>query len=222
MRSAHIQPVELAEKAGQGDGRPPNGLGLARLRAQRVHRLPLPRDREQFESYELAAEAPGLPRRAGAEERYALLTPPKVKMETDDDLDMGEFGPRGWCRPKGAPPAEEGIPEPQELPGATMVPAARLHRGRHAGRARRRARAGLRHDRRTAPPDRQAQRRRRAPRPATSGSRTPTSRATMRRSARKERPTGSSSAHPAVEVNGKRVKRAKLEDTDRMTVGSTG
>ena len=41
-------------------------------------------------------------------------------METDDDLDMGEFATR-MVRPKGAPPAEEGIPEPQELPGATMV-----------------------------------------------------------------------------------------------------
>ena len=54
-----------------------------------------PGDREQFASYEDVAH-----RRAAAStspstpggRSYALLSPPRVAVETDEDLDVGEFG----------------------------------------------------------------------------------------------------------------------------------
>ena len=81
-------------EARQGDGRPPERLRLARLRPERVHRLPLAADREQFSSYErqLCAELSDYLAEHARRENYALLTSPQVQLDTDDDLDVGVFG----------------------------------------------------------------------------------------------------------------------------------
>ena len=51
-------------------------------------------DREQFSSYEgsLVDELQQYLAEHARREQYALLSPPKVKFETDDDLTIGEFG----------------------------------------------------------------------------------------------------------------------------------
>jgi hypothetical protein len=51
-------------------------------------------DRKQFEGYEnsLVAELEEYLTEHATRESYALLTPPRVVFETDDDLGVGEFG----------------------------------------------------------------------------------------------------------------------------------
>ena len=53
-----------------------------------------PGDREQFEGYEnsLVSELEEYLSEHASRENYALLTPPRVLFETDEDLGVGEFG----------------------------------------------------------------------------------------------------------------------------------
>ena len=53
-----------------------------------------PSDREQFASYEdsLRSELQDYLAENARRERYELLSAPEVVFETDDDLEMGEFG----------------------------------------------------------------------------------------------------------------------------------
>src|SRR5439155_371113 len=54
-------------------------------------------------------------------ESYALLTPPNVLLETDDDLAVGEFGiATRMVQPRRGRSAD-GAPEDQVEPGATMI-----------------------------------------------------------------------------------------------------
>ena len=82
-----------------------------------------PDDREQFEGYEssLINELAEYLAEHAKRESYALLSPPKVLMETDDDLAVGEFGiATRMVQPKGrAAAADE--PEGEVEPGATMI-----------------------------------------------------------------------------------------------------
>jgi len=80
-----------------------------------------PSDREQFASYEdsLRSELQDYIAENARRERYEMLSSPEVKFETDDDLEMGEFG-IATRMVQGAAP-QPGEPEPQALPGATMV-----------------------------------------------------------------------------------------------------
>ena len=48
----NVQPVELARKLAEGDGRPPYGLRLARVRPNEYSVYLSQPDREQFASYE--------------------------------------------------------------------------------------------------------------------------------------------------------------------------
>ena len=82
-------------EARQGDGRPPERLGLARLRPERVHGLPLarrPRPVRRLRGLSCCEELADYLTEHARRERYVLLTTPRVKLETDDDLDVGEFG----------------------------------------------------------------------------------------------------------------------------------
>ena len=112
----HAQPVELARKLAKemDDHRT---VSVSRVYVPNEYTIYLsPQDREQFESYEssLLLELQDYLAEQARRERYALLTPPKVKMETDDDLDMGEFGiATRMVQPKGAARPEEGTPAPQ-------------------------------------------------------------------------------------------------------------
>ena len=90
----NVQPVELARKLAEGDGRAPN-VSVSRVYVPNEYTIYLsPEDREQFSGYEasLADELQSYLAEHARREGYALLTSPRVVFETDDDLDVGEFG----------------------------------------------------------------------------------------------------------------------------------
>src|SRR5947208_2926967 len=119
----HVQPVELARKLAKemDDNRT---TSVSRIYAPNEYTLYLnPSDREQFEGYEdsLLGELEDYLAQHARREDYALLTPPKVLMETDADLAVGEFGiaTRMVQREKSEVAAD--APAHQPAPGATMV-----------------------------------------------------------------------------------------------------
>src|ERR1700688_2386840 len=100
----NVQPVELARKLAKE---------MDEHRVVSVSRVYVPNeytvylssgDREQFEGYEnsLQSELEEYLGEHARRESYALLTPPRVGLETDEDLALGEFGiatPIGPPRP---------------------------------------------------------------------------------------------------------------------------
>ena len=117
----HVQPVELARKLVK-EMEDHRVVSVSRVYAPNEYVVYLgPTDREQFASYEesLCRELQDYVAENARRERYELLSPPEVKFETDDDLEMGEFG-IATRMVQGAVP-QPGEPEPQPLPGATMV-----------------------------------------------------------------------------------------------------
>ena len=131
-------------QAREGDGRAPDDLRLTGLRAERVLGLPLGADREQFTGYEgsLIGELQDYLIEHARRESYAMLTPPKVLMQTDADLSIGEFGiATRMVQPEGRAPAARragragraGRDDDLQGEGAPA------DRGRLAGRARYRA-----------------------------------------------------------------------------------
>ncbi len=119
----NVQPVELARKLAKemDDHR---SVSVSRVYVPNEYTAFLsPRDREQFEGYEssLVAELEEYLAEHAQKEGYALMTPPRVLMETDDDLGVGEFGiaarmvqPRHGRR-------DEDEPEERVETGATMI-----------------------------------------------------------------------------------------------------
>jgi hypothetical protein len=90
----NVQPVELARKLGKemDDHR---SISVSRVYVPNEYTIYLsPADRAQFEGYEhkLRGELEEYLTEHAQRERYALLSPPTVLFETDDDLDMGQFG----------------------------------------------------------------------------------------------------------------------------------
>ena len=118
----HVQPVEVARKlAKEMDDH--KMASVSRIYAPNEYSVYLaPDDREQFSSYEesLVSELQEYLAEHAKRESYVLLSSPKVLMNTDSDLDVGEFGiATRMVQP------EPGEAEP-ELPaappaGATMV-----------------------------------------------------------------------------------------------------
>ncbi len=164
----NVQPVELARKLVKemDDHR---NVSVSRVYVPNEYTIYLsPGDREQFASYEaqLRDELGDYLAEHARRESYALLSPPRVELETDEDLDMGVFGiATRMVQPSGD--EAEGPPTDAE-PNATMV------------------------YKPTTPPG-----------------------ATEAAS-----PVDLDSTN-GVEVQGKRVKRLKLEDGSRFTIGST-
>jgi hypothetical protein len=116
----NVQPVELARKLAKE---------MDDHRVVSVSRVYVPNeftvylcteDRKQFESYEasLLSELQEYLTEHSRRESYALLSKPTVLMETDDDLEVGEFGIA--TRMAGAEGAPDELPAQAE-PGATMV-----------------------------------------------------------------------------------------------------
>jgi Protein of unknown function (DUF3662)/FHA domain len=91
---AHVQPVELARKlAKEMDEH--RSVSVSRVYVPNEYTVYLsPADREQFSSYEgsLVGELQEYLLEHARREGYALLTPPRVTLATDDDLVIGEFG----------------------------------------------------------------------------------------------------------------------------------
>jgi hypothetical protein len=120
---ANVQPVELARKlvTEMEDHRT---VSVSRVYVPNEYTVYLSTaDREQFTDYEsqLRTELQEYLAEHARREGYALLTPPTVLMETDDDLALGEFGIATRMVQGGKTRRSEELPEPQAEPGATMI-----------------------------------------------------------------------------------------------------
>ena len=131
----HVQPVELARKlAKEMDEH--RSVSVSRVYVPNEYTIYLSSgDRQQFVSYEgsLVGELQEYLTEHARREAYALLTPPRVKFATDDDLAVGEFGiatrvaqPEDGLpalpTPTATPPQSVSIPVPATP--ATVAPAA--------------------------------------------------------------------------------------------------
>src|SRR5437763_8728878 len=119
----NVQPVELARKLAKemDDHRT---VSVSRVYVPNEYTVYLSSaDRARFEGYEtsLQAELEDYLTEHAKRESYALLTAPRVLLETDDDLAVGEFGiATRMVQPRRARRAED-EPEGQVEPGATMI-----------------------------------------------------------------------------------------------------
>ncbi|HSJ94395.1 MAG TPA: DUF3662 and FHA domain-containing protein [Gaiellaceae bacterium] len=91
---SHVQPIELARKLVKemDDHR---SVSVSRVYVPNEYTLYLcSKDRGQFQGYEdsLRGELAEYLAEHARREGYALLTPPRVLLTTDDDLAIGEFG----------------------------------------------------------------------------------------------------------------------------------
>jgi Protein of unknown function (DUF3662)/FHA domain len=117
----HVQPVELARKLVK-EMEDHRVVSVSRVYAPNEYTVYLaPSDREQFESYEdsLRSELQQYLAENARRERFELLSDPMVSFETDEDLEMGEFGIATRMVQTAA--AQPGEPPSQPQPGATMV-----------------------------------------------------------------------------------------------------
>jgi hypothetical protein len=117
----HVQPVELARKLVK-EMEDHRVISVSRVYAPNEYIVYLaPSDREQFVGYEdsLLSELQEYLAENARRERYELLSPPEVKFESDSDLEMGEFGIA--TRMVQGPVPQPGEPAPQPQPAATMV-----------------------------------------------------------------------------------------------------
>jgi hypothetical protein len=117
----NVQPVELARKLikEMDDHR---NVSVSRVYVPNEYTIFLaPGDREQFASYEaqLKDELAEYLAEHARRENYVLLTPPKVQLETDEDLDVGVFGIATRMVQTGKKAGDE--PAGQDEPNATMV-----------------------------------------------------------------------------------------------------
>jgi hypothetical protein len=118
----NVQPVELARKLVKemDDHR---SVSVSRVYVPNEYTVYLsPGDREQFAGFEdsLRDELQDYLAEHARRERYVLLTPPRVKFESDADLGIGVFG-IATRLVRGAKAVPEGTPPEQAAPGATMV-----------------------------------------------------------------------------------------------------
>jgi FhaA, N-terminal domain/FHA domain len=121
----HVQPIELARKLVKemDDHR---SVSVSRVYVPNEFTIYLsPQDRRQFSGYEgsLVGELQEYLAEHARREQYALLTPPRVLVTTDDDLAVGEFGIATRLVPgeAGEAPADLPLEEPAQAPAPTMV-----------------------------------------------------------------------------------------------------
>jgi FHA domain-containing protein len=117
----NVQPVELARKLVKEMDDHKN-VSVSRVYVPNEYTVYLsPGDREQFSSYEqqLAGELSDYLAEHARRESYALLTPPRVLLETDADLDVGVFGIATRMVQTAKP--EPAAPAGQVEPGHTMI-----------------------------------------------------------------------------------------------------
>jgi hypothetical protein len=118
----NVQPVELARKLAKemDDHR---SASVRNVYVPNEYTIYLsPGDREQFEGYEnsLVSELEEYLSEHAQRENYALLTPPRILFETDEDLGVGEFGIATRMAQYGRK-ADEDVPVESAPPGATMI-----------------------------------------------------------------------------------------------------
>ena len=113
----HVQPIELARKLVKEMDEHRN-VSVSRVYVPNEYTVYLsPADRTQFDGYEeaLVGELEEYLAEHARRERYALLDSPRVKVTTDDDLAIGEFG---IATRLVAGEGEEAAVAPPELPVA--------------------------------------------------------------------------------------------------------
>ncbi|HWB55817.1 MAG TPA: DUF3662 and FHA domain-containing protein [Gaiellaceae bacterium] len=120
----HVQPVELARKLAK-EMDDAKTMSVSRVYVPNEYSLYLsPGDRDQFASYEdsLLTELSDYLSEHARREGYALLSTPKVLIEEDDDLSIGEFGiaTRMVEPARRETPVPPGI-TPQPVPGHTRI-----------------------------------------------------------------------------------------------------
>jgi Protein of unknown function (DUF3662)/FHA domain len=224
----NVQPVELARKLAKemDDHRT---ISVSRVYVPNEYTVYLsPDDRDQFEGYEasLKGELQDYLAEHARREQYALMTPPRVLMETDDDLDVGEFGiaTRMVQPEQGRRSGDE--PEEQLEAGATMVYKPKTPVPTQAVSP---AELGLEQEVIALIFDgnRREVTERRVVLGRSSDCDIQLSDSNVSRRHAELRQEGASywivdlGSTNGMEVNGKRVKRAKLKDGDRFTLGST-
>jgi pSer/pThr/pTyr-binding forkhead associated (FHA) protein len=120
----NVQPVELARKLVK-EMEDHRVISVSRLYVPNEYTVYLsPADREQFASYEpsLIGELQDYLAENARREKYVLLSPPTVSFETDEDLDVGEFGIATRMAQGGRQVTpDDSPPLPDVEPGATMV-----------------------------------------------------------------------------------------------------
>jgi hypothetical protein len=119
----NVQPVELARKLVK-EMEDHRVISVSRLYVPNEYTVYLsPADREQFASYEesLIGELQEYLAENARREKYVLLSPPKVLMETDADLDVGEFGIATRMVQVGKDVSPDDAPAPDMPAGGTMV-----------------------------------------------------------------------------------------------------
>ena len=119
----NVQPVELARKLVKemDDHR---SVSVSRVYVPNEYTIYLsPADLEQFSSFEdsLREELQEYLAEHARRERFVLLTPPQVKLESDADLDIGVFGIATRLVRGPGTQAPDGAPAEQANPGMTMV-----------------------------------------------------------------------------------------------------
>ena len=224
----NVQPVELARKIAKemDDHRT---VSVSRVYVPNEYTVFLSTaDREQFEGYEnsLLAELEEYISEHAKRENYALLTPPRVLLETDDDLALGEFGiATRMVQPKRGERTAD-APEEQVESGATMIYKPKVPQATEAASAEdlgvEREVAVLTWDGQTKRVDK-----RRILLGRSRECDIQVEDPNVSRRHAELRQEGASywivdlESTNGIEVNGRRVKRAKLDSGDSFTVGST-
>ena len=224
----NVQPVELARKL-QKEMDEHKSVSVSRVYVPNEYSIYLsPQDREQFSDYEasLADELQSYLAEHARRESYALLSSPKVVFHTDDDLDVGEFGiATRMVQPerRARPPRDE--PEGQAEPGHTMVYKPRQQATEAVSAAElgvEQEKVTLAWDGRTLPVE---QRRVLIGRSRECDVQLADPNVSRRHA--ELRQEGASywivdlDSTNGIEVNGRKLKRSKLESGDRVTLGST-
>jgi hypothetical protein len=227
----NVQPVELARKLAKemDDHRQ---VSVSRVYVPNEYTVYLsPDDRAQFEGYEqsLVGELQEYLSEHARRETYALMSAPKVLLETDDDLEVGEFGiATRMVQPERR--REESAEEPELVSdvdaGATMIykPAAPLET-----QAATPADLGLQREVVTlnANGRRHEISKRRTVLGRSKDSDVQIEDSNVSRKHAELRQEGTAywivdlDSTNGVEINGRRVKRAKLDNGDTITIGST-
>ena len=226
----NVQPVELARKLAKemDDHRQ---VSVSRVYVPNEYTIFLSEsDRAQFEGYEesLIGELQEYLAEHARRESYALLSPPKVLVKTDEDLEVGEFGiaVRMAQADPGAARAQPAAPAPQVESGATMIykpvapPETQAASSVELGVERELASLvvdGARHELR--------KRRTVIGRSKDCDLQLDDPNASRRHAEVRQEGTSywivDLDSTNGLEVNGRRAKRAKLDTGDRITIGST-